>query len=83
MRVNRSILFREDSFISPPVRDVMVQMGGTRFAPPLIGSDWVLGNEKRLVLLVLHGMEGPVEVNGKLYDAPDILPVMPAQFDLG
>jgi mono/diheme cytochrome c family protein len=52
--------------------------GLNRFAPPLIASEWVLGDEKRLALLVLHGIEGPVEVNGKLYNAPDILPVMPA-----
>ena len=56
--------------------------GVRRFAPPLIGSDWVLGNKKRLVLLVLHGIEGPMEVNGKRYDAPDILPVMPAHSTL-
>jgi mono/diheme cytochrome c family protein len=56
--------------------------GLNRFAPPLIGSDWVLGDEKRLVLLVLHGLEGPVDVNGKRYDAPDILPVMPAHSTL-
>ena len=52
--------------------------GMNRFAPPLIGSEWVLGDEKRLSLIVLHGMEGPVDVAGKLYDAPEILPVMPA-----
>lgn len=52
--------------------------GMKRFAPPLIGSDWVLGDEKRLALIVLHGMEGPVKVAGKVYDAPEILPVMPA-----
>ncbi len=52
--------------------------GLNRFAPPLIGSDWVLGDEKRLALILLHGMEGPVQVNGKLYDAPEILPVMPS-----
>ena len=52
--------------------------GMSRFAPPLIGSDWVLGDEKRLALILLHGMEGPVEVNKKVYDVPDILPVMPA-----
>jgi mono/diheme cytochrome c family protein len=56
--------------------------GLKRFAPPLIGSDWVLGNEKRLALVLLHGMEGPVEVNGKLYDIPDILTVMPAHSTL-
>ncbi len=52
--------------------------GMSRFAPPLIGSDWVLGDEKRLALILLHGMEGPVDVAGKVYNAPDILPVMPA-----
>ena len=46
--------------------------------PPLAGSEWVLGDEKRLALIILHGMEGPLEVAGKTYDAPDILPVMPA-----
>jgi mono/diheme cytochrome c family protein/glucose/arabinose dehydrogenase len=56
--------------------------GLNRFAPPLIGSDWVLGDEKRLALILLHGMEGPIKVNGKLYDAPDILPVMPAHSTL-
>ena len=52
--------------------------GVNRFAPPLIGSEWVLGDEKRLALILLHGIEGPIEVNGKRYDAPDILPVMPS-----
>ncbi|MBC8152346.1 MAG: c-type cytochrome [Bacteroidetes bacterium] len=52
--------------------------GLNRFAPPLIGSDWVTGDEKRLALIVLHGMEGPVDVAGKVYDAPSILPIMPA-----
>jgi len=52
--------------------------GLKRFAPTLIGSDWVLGDDKRLALIILHGMEGPVEVAGKIYDAPEILPIMPA-----
>ncbi len=52
--------------------------GLSRFAPPLIGSEWVLGDEKRLSLIILHGMEGPVKVVDKVYDAPEILPVMPA-----
>ncbi len=52
--------------------------GVKRFAPPLVNSEWVLGDEKRLVLLLLHGIEGPLQVNGKKYDAPEILPVMPA-----
>lgn len=52
--------------------------GLNRFGPPLIESSWVLGDEKRLALIVLHGMEGPLDVAGKLYDVPDILPVMPS-----
>lgn len=52
--------------------------GMSRFGPPLAGSDWVLGDEKRLALILLHGMEGPVEVGQRVYDVPEILPVMPA-----
>ena len=52
--------------------------GISRFAPTLIGSDWVLGDEKRLALILLHGIEGPIAVAGKLYDVPEILPVMPS-----
>ncbi|GAB4038852.1 DUF7133 domain-containing protein [Spirosoma jeollabukense] len=52
--------------------------GLARFGPPLIGSEWVVGDEKRLALILLHGMEGPIEINKRIYDAPDILPVMPS-----
>lgn len=56
--------------------------GVNRLGPPLAGSEWVTGDQKQLSLIVLHGMEGPVEVSGKTYDAPDILPVMPAHTSL-
>ena len=56
--------------------------GLNRFAPPLRGSEWVLGDEKRLSLIVLHGIEGPLEVAGKRYAEPDILPVMPGHSTL-
>jgi mono/diheme cytochrome c family protein/glucose/arabinose dehydrogenase len=52
--------------------------GVRRMGPPLTNSEWVLGDETRLALIILHGMEGQVEVGGKVYDAPEILPVMPA-----
>lgn len=52
--------------------------GLKRFAPPLAASEWVTGDEKRLALILLHGMEGPIDVNGIHYDAPEILPVMPS-----
>lgn len=52
--------------------------GVNRMGPPLAGSEWVTGDEIRLSLIILHGMEGPLEVAGKKYDAPEILPIMPA-----
>ena len=61
----------------------MAGEGLKRFAPPLVRSEWVLGDEKRLALLLLHGIEGPITVNGELYDTPDILPVMPSHSTLG
>ena len=37
-------------------------------APPLAGSPWVTGPEDRLIRIVLHGVRGTMEVNGKTYD---------------
>jgi len=42
--------------------------------PPLAGSDWVSGNADILAALVLHGLQGPVVVNGTTYHG-----VMPPQ----
>ena len=56
--------------------------GLKRFAPPLANSEWVTGDAKRLVLILLHGLEGPLSVGGIHYDAPEILPVMPAHSTL-
>ena len=40
---------------------------GSRF-PPLDGSEWVKGDQKKLIDIVLSGLKGPIEVNGKFYD---------------
>jgi mono/diheme cytochrome c family protein len=56
--------------------------GLPRFGPPLKGSEWVLGDARRLSLIVLHGIEGPMEVAGRRYAEPDILPVMPGHSTL-
>ncbi|AWV97555.1 DUF7133 domain-containing protein [Arcticibacterium luteifluviistationis] len=56
--------------------------GMKRFAPPLAGSEWVTGNPERLALILLHGIEGAITVKGKVYDTPDILPVMPSHASL-
>ncbi|MEM7384156.1 MAG: cytochrome c [Verrucomicrobiota bacterium] len=37
--------------------------------PPLAESDWVYGSWERLASIVLNGLKGPVEVNGKMYNA--------------
>jgi len=36
--------------------------------PPLTGTDWVSGDKGRLIRAVLHGMQGPLTVNGNQYD---------------
>lgn len=41
--------------------------------PPLTGSEWVTGDVSVLARIVLHGLEGPLEVDGERYDG-----VMPA-----
>jgi mono/diheme cytochrome c family protein len=35
--------------------------------PPLNGTQWTTGNEERFIKLVLNGLYGPIEVNGKQY----------------
>ena len=50
-------------------------------APPLRASEYVVGPAQRLVLLVLHGMTGPVTVRGRRYAPPEVQPVMPGLKD--
>lgn len=45
--------------------------------PPLANSDWVQGDEGALVRILLHGLTGPISINGKRYAAPEIQPTMP------
>jgi mono/diheme cytochrome c family protein/glucose/arabinose dehydrogenase/lysophospholipase L1-like esterase len=44
--------------------------------PSLVGSPWVTGDEERLIKIVLHGLWGPIEVNGKTYDPAKGVPPM-------
>jgi mono/diheme cytochrome c family protein len=46
-------------------------------APPLNKSQWINGDTKKLLSIVLAGLTGPVEVNGHLYKAPEITADMP------
>ncbi|TYA84095.1 DUF7133 domain-containing protein [Seonamhaeicola marinus] len=44
-------------------------------APPLLKSDYITENsEKRLALVLLHGLSGPVHVNGKRYELNTTMP---------
>ncbi|MEY3394351.1 MAG: hypothetical protein RL346_587 [Verrucomicrobiota bacterium] len=36
--------------------------------PPLAGSPWVHGNPKRAAAIILNGLHGPIDVNGKSYN---------------
>lgn len=51
--------------------------GQQYLAPPLVGSEWVLESEQRLIALVMDGLMGPIEVLGKTYTVPEIQPLMP------
>ncbi|TQV85626.1 c-type cytochrome [Exilibacterium tricleocarpae] len=37
-------------------------------APPLMDTDWVSGNQTRLINVLLHGLRGPILVNGEYWD---------------
>jgi mono/diheme cytochrome c family protein len=35
--------------------------------PPLVGTEWVIGDERRLLRVLLHGLTGEIEVGGETY----------------
>jgi len=43
--------------------------------PPIAGTDWAQGDEERLIKLTLHGLIGPIEVNGQKF--PGQVPMTP------
>ncbi|HEY0972837.1 MAG TPA: cytochrome c [Gemmatimonadales bacterium] len=45
--------------------------------PPMVGSEWVTGEPETVVRIVLHGLQGPVEVAGATYNG-----AMPAWKDV-
>jgi mono/diheme cytochrome c family protein len=36
--------------------------------PPLAGSEWVNGDEAKVVRILLHGVTGPIEVAGETFN---------------
>ena len=45
------------------------------FFPPLAESEWVTGSEDRLIKIALHGIQGPLTVNGVKF--PGVVPMTP------
>lgn len=44
-------------------------LGAAGIAPPLAGSEWVLAlGPTRLIRIVLHGLQGPIEVKGQQWN---------------
>lgn len=51
--------------------------GLINMAPQLAKSDWI-EDEERLIAVALHGVSGPIKVNGK--DVSNVPPIMPGHF---
>ncbi len=51
--------------------------GITDIYPPLMGSEWVMGNEERLIKLVLDGLIGEITVKGVTYKGESTPPMTP------
>jgi len=43
-------------------------LGVSGVFPPLVGAEWVLGSEKVLISILLHGVQGELEVKGSKYN---------------
>jgi mono/diheme cytochrome c family protein/glucose/arabinose dehydrogenase len=43
-------------------------LGQPGLAPPLVGSEWVAGSEKRMIRIVLQGMRGKLKVKGEEFE---------------
>ena len=50
--------------------------GQEKIYPPLAGSEWVTGNEERLIKLTLKGLYGPITVKGVKFDPTTGVPPM-------
>lgn len=45
-------------------------------APPLYQSQYLEDSDSALVMIVLHGLQGPIEVNGEKYEFPGVMPAL-------
>lgn len=49
-------------------------LGRGNLAPPIMNSEYIGGPPARLALVLLHGLKGPVHVNGKRYEMNAVMP---------
>ena len=49
-------------------------LGRGNLAPPLMNSEYISGDPERLILVLLHGLKGPIHVNGQLYEMNAMMP---------
>lgn len=50
--------------------------GIENLAPPLYQTPFVEGKDSALVMIVLHGLQGPIELNDKSYEFPGVMPAL-------
>lgn len=43
-------------------------LGQPGLAPPLVGSEWVAGSDRRLIRIVINGLRGPIRVKGETFE---------------
>lgn len=56
--------------------------GIENLAPPLKGSDYISGDLRRLGLIILHGLQGPIHINGKEFNFNAAMPGIAANDEL-
>lgn len=59
-------IYRRDGYCQTCHQENGKGLSASNF-PPLAGTQWVLGNEERLIKLTLQGLLGPMEIQGKKY----------------
>ena len=43
-------------------------LGQEGLAPPLAGSEWVAGTDRRIIRIVLNGLRGPITIKGQRFE---------------
>ena len=54
----------------------------TALPPPLKGSEYIDGSIHRLASIILHGISGPIHVDGKLYELNNDMPALSSNSEI-